>query len=262
MKINELARLSGVNPETIRMYRQKGLLHPTRLDNGYFDYSDQNLYELLFVRKLREANLGLEIIASFYKEETHASTMKAMAREMNALDDAIRELEQRKKQLMATLGHYVLFRKRQQPVQELKLRSECWFFPLETRQRDTTQQWLKHQERLFESLYIAPEHLTAPQGRVPYSLWLGIYTEELKRCRLPLSPQARRMPAGIYLISFIEARMDGTIDAAQLHPMAAYAAEHHYTFCPEQGSFLYGLNDTPDGIRMVYCFQARVEPEK
>lgn len=28
MKIHELARLSGVNPETIRMYRQKGLLHP------------------------------------------------------------------------------------------------------------------------------------------------------------------------------------------------------------------------------------------
>lgn len=25
MKIHELARLSGVNPETIRMYRQKGL---------------------------------------------------------------------------------------------------------------------------------------------------------------------------------------------------------------------------------------------
>ena len=34
MKIHELARLSGVNPETIRMYRQKGLLHPARLATG------------------------------------------------------------------------------------------------------------------------------------------------------------------------------------------------------------------------------------
>jgi len=53
MKIHELAHLSGVNPETIRMYRQKGLLHPARLANGYFDYSACNLYELMFVRKLR-----------------------------------------------------------------------------------------------------------------------------------------------------------------------------------------------------------------
>ena len=50
MKIHELAHLSGVNPETIRMYRQKGLLHPARLANGYFDYSACNLYELMFVR--------------------------------------------------------------------------------------------------------------------------------------------------------------------------------------------------------------------
>lgn len=57
MKIHELAHLSGVNPETIRMYRQKGLLHPARLANGYFDYSACNLYELMFVRKLRGANL-------------------------------------------------------------------------------------------------------------------------------------------------------------------------------------------------------------
>ena len=72
MKIHELAHLSGVNPETIRMYRQKGLLHPARLANGYFDYSACNLYELMFVRKLRGSNLGLETIESFYAEDGHA----------------------------------------------------------------------------------------------------------------------------------------------------------------------------------------------
>ena len=28
MKINELARISGVSPETIRKYRERGLLNP------------------------------------------------------------------------------------------------------------------------------------------------------------------------------------------------------------------------------------------
>ena len=109
MKIHELARLSGVNPETIRMYRQKGLLHPARLANGYFDYSACNLYELMFVRKLRGANLGLETIASFYAEDGQAGALRNMKQEIRALEEAIRELEQRKKQLMSTLGHYVLF---------------------------------------------------------------------------------------------------------------------------------------------------------
>ena len=126
MKIHELAHLSGVNPETIRMYRQKGLLHPARLANGYFDYSACNLYELMFVRKLRGANLGLETIASFYAEDGQAGALRNMKQEIRALEEAIRELEQRKKQLMSTLGHYVLFSNQPQQVQELTLRSECW----------------------------------------------------------------------------------------------------------------------------------------
>lgn len=85
MKIHELAHLSGVNPETIRMYRQKGLLHPARLANGYFDYSACNLYELMFVRKLRGANLGLETIASFYAEDGQAGALRNMKQEIRAL---------------------------------------------------------------------------------------------------------------------------------------------------------------------------------
>ena len=35
---------------------------------------------------------------------------------------------------------------------------------------------------------------------------LGAYTEDLKRLKLPLPPQARRMPGGTYLSSFLERR--------------------------------------------------------
>ena len=262
MKITELARLTGVNPETIRMYRQKGLLHPQRQPNGYFDYSAYNLYELLFVRKLRGANLGLETITSFYNEEKQTGTIRTMAQEINALDEAIRELEQRKKQLLSTLGHYILFPERQQKVQKLTLRSECWFLPLELdRKNAPCRRWLEHPDALFTGIYIDPEQLARPQEPVPYRLELGVYTEDLRRRKLPIPPQARRMPGGTYLFSFLEARTDGTMDRSQLQPMADYAAEHHYRFCPEQGAFLYWLNDAPDGLRMVFCFQARVEEE-
>ena len=156
MKIHELARLSGVNPETIRMYRQKGLLHPAKLANGYFDYSACNLYELMFVRKLRGANLGLETIASFYAEDGQAGALRNMKQEIRALEEAIRELEQRKKQLMSTLGHYVLFSNQPQQVQELTLRSECWFVPLELEPADSVcRRWMEHADALFTGIRIA-----------------------------------------------------------------------------------------------------------
>ena len=178
MKIHELARLSGVNPETIRMYRQKGLLHPARLANGYFDYSACNLYELMFVRKLRGANLGLETIASFYAEDGQAGALRNMKQEIRALEEAIRELEQRKKQLMSTLGHYVLFSNQPQQVQELTLRSECWFVPLELEPADSVcRRWMEHADALFTGIRIDPAYLEQPTQQV-IALRYGLYDNQ------------------------------------------------------------------------------------
>ena len=74
-------------------------------------------------------------------------------------------------------------------------------------------------------------------------------------------PQARRMPGGTYLSSFLEAETDGTLRGGQLQPVIDYAAAHHYRFCPEQGAFLYCLNGGEEALQLVFCFQVRVEPE-
>ena len=63
MKINELAKLSGLNSETIRKYRERGLLKPARNpENGYYEYSWPDFLNLLYIRKLRGANLSLDAI--------------------------------------------------------------------------------------------------------------------------------------------------------------------------------------------------------
>jgi DNA-binding transcriptional MerR regulator len=44
MQIKDLARRTGVDPETIRYYEKQGLLPcPARKDNGYRDYGDTHL---------------------------------------------------------------------------------------------------------------------------------------------------------------------------------------------------------------------------
>ena len=56
MKINEVAKLTGVSARTLQYYDEIGLLIPEKLDNGYRDYSDENLDKLqkiLFYRFLK-----------------------------------------------------------------------------------------------------------------------------------------------------------------------------------------------------------------
>ena len=56
MKINEVVKLTGVSARTLQYYDEIGLLIPKKLDNGYRDYTDENLEKLqkiLFYRFLK-----------------------------------------------------------------------------------------------------------------------------------------------------------------------------------------------------------------
>ena len=67
MRINEVVKLTGVSARTLQYYDEIGLLIPQKLDNGYRDYTEENLEKLqkiLFYRflkfKLNDINELLE----------------------------------------------------------------------------------------------------------------------------------------------------------------------------------------------------------
>ena len=65
MKIGELARMTGLNPKTIRFYEQEGLLHePPRTLSGYRDYGQKDVEQLSFISKAKRLGLSLEEIKS------------------------------------------------------------------------------------------------------------------------------------------------------------------------------------------------------
>ncbi len=60
MKINEVDELVGIGKKAIRFYEQEGLLSPSRNpQNGYRDYSEDDVQQLLRIKLLRK--LGLPI---------------------------------------------------------------------------------------------------------------------------------------------------------------------------------------------------------
>ena len=64
MKVSELARSTGVTPETVRYYTRVGLLTPKRdADNGYRRFNSGDLYHLRFILLAKRLGFQLEEIA-------------------------------------------------------------------------------------------------------------------------------------------------------------------------------------------------------
>jgi len=62
MQIQTLEERTGLDRATIRFYEKEGLISPNRLQNGYRDYTDDQLVDLMRIKLLRQTGLSLEII--------------------------------------------------------------------------------------------------------------------------------------------------------------------------------------------------------
>lgn len=69
MTIKEIEQRSGLERASIRFYEQQGLLSPGRAENGYRDYSPQDLVTLERVRFLRGLGFSVQEILSFQRDE-------------------------------------------------------------------------------------------------------------------------------------------------------------------------------------------------
>lgn len=60
MKTSDLERELGLSKHTIRYYEKEGFIDPQRDDNGYRDYSDEDLQTLRLVKFLRNLNVSVD----------------------------------------------------------------------------------------------------------------------------------------------------------------------------------------------------------
>ncbi|MFE8070234.1 MerR family DNA-binding protein [Marinobacteraceae bacterium S3BR75-40.1] len=83
MKVSEIARGAGVNPETVRYYSREGLLNPRRNpNNGYQIYDEEDLRRLRFARKARQLGFGLSEIRNILNEADEHHSPCPMVREL------------------------------------------------------------------------------------------------------------------------------------------------------------------------------------
>ena len=71
------SELSGVGPQTLRLYERRGMLTPSRTDGGTRRYSDDDLERLRRITELVEQGVNLAGIAHILQLETRNSHLES-----------------------------------------------------------------------------------------------------------------------------------------------------------------------------------------
>ena len=90
MTIREVERRSGLERTNIRFYEKEGLLSPTRRENGYRDYSQEDLQLLLKIKLLRRLGFSLDAVRAL--KDGSADLEQALARRLETIGVQRREL--------------------------------------------------------------------------------------------------------------------------------------------------------------------------
>jgi MerR family transcriptional regulator, heat shock protein HspR len=82
--ISVAAELTGVHPQTLRIYERKGLLDPSRTSGGSRRFSDADLTRLRHIQQLTATGLNLEGVRRVLELESELERLRAELEEARA----------------------------------------------------------------------------------------------------------------------------------------------------------------------------------
>ena len=88
--ISVASSLSGIHPQTIRIYEEKGLVKPYRTKGGTRRYSQDNIDSLIQIQQLTQRGMNLEGIKVIYELK---SKIDDLQKKINNLEDEVEEVK-------------------------------------------------------------------------------------------------------------------------------------------------------------------------
>lgn len=265
MKIRQLSSLSLVNPETIRVYRSRGLLTPEKdTQSGYYDYSMEDLLNVLYIRKLTGSNLSLDTISHTYTSSDLSDILDGYRRELFQLNDKVAELLKRQYVLQITMEHLDEYRENMAGVSLIDAfdtRYDSYFH--ESRSDPSMNTWIKNIELFTQTIGIKKEHLIQEplSEQIPVRLGIGSYEGILSAYQMPMPKKYVVFPKGKYVTAHVILDDLNFISKAQIQPMVDYIRQNHYIIDSDTTAFLFRIDHSEDRPRRIYRLRVKVADE-
>lgn len=110
MTIQDASHIIAISKDMIRYYEKIGLLHLGRSENGYRDFSEEDLNTLVLIRMLSNSHIPLREIKRAFRKGNVSGLLARLETEMDDIRRLRRQLDAREKALKLEAGcfrHYM-----------------------------------------------------------------------------------------------------------------------------------------------------------
>lgn len=264
MKINELSKMSQINPETIRMYRKMGFLDPKQLKNEYYDYSIADFSSLVYLRKMREYGMSLEDIRSYEQSTDTCQMISMLDEEEGRIKEQMERLKERQRFLRFEKRHVIesvqIGRDSVQVMQSVDEKLDYY-----------GEEVIKRALRQFDanSFYLTTTSaIRIPQKIlngdvedriIPIEAGIGTYRYMIQRRHLQIPPDAVAVPNGLCISQIVSLHSCEKMNILQIAPMIEYAKEIGKPFISDTTGYLARIRHDDQGTVFDFRIRACIE---
>ena len=266
--VRQLSRRLGVSTDTIRHYRELGLLHPQIRENGYAEYGTDDMLRILVTREMRSMDISLPETQDFLHRRTMGSFNDWLSLRRQALCDHISRLQMELSRLEETRAYASCGVRLLGRVEEFDGPSTWAVSAIGVKdpyaRGEVLAEWIDRFPFTYVSATIALGDLLAAQGDEPYPVTMGAgaLAKYVEAFSLPLPDYAHFQPGGHFIRTCIVTRDPLHITPRDLAPLHAYAAEHGFAFASCTGGRILFMEDGGDAPEYYLLVWVRVEKTK
>lgn len=260
MKINELSKLTAINTETIRMYRNLGFLHPEKLENGYYDYSMQDYASIIHLKKLRAFDFPLQDI----HESEHLDSLEEylsrfkkveieLHKEIESIQKKIDFIHFEMEHVLSTMSTYDANVSLNQSV-DTKIDI---YPPFETNQLVDPTTYSNYFLYTTTPIFISKDILNGDikDEIIETNVGIGTYLSIYQKMHVEIPDNAITIPNGLCITQIVYMKDLTHINILDIAPMINYAKKLNKKFISDTTGYLVGV--TYEDKDPVYIMRIR-----
>lgn len=246
--IQKLASATGVTTETIRHYRNLGLLHPEARENGYYDYTVDDALTVLLTKELRAYNMNLDFIKDAYTSSGIQEYNAMLIQRSLTLREQYERLRMELLRMEETMIYASCGVRILNDVEEFD-GPPTYALPILNKKDGILNpkgidQWVGHLPFTYVSATIPLESLLTHTGDQVYPVQIGMgsligYVESFE---LPLDGSAYYQPGGHFIRTCITTEDLLALTPDSIRPLIDYAEAKNYVFASCTGGRLLFIN--------------------
>ena len=260
MKINELSKLTAINTETIRVYRNLGFLHPEKLENGYYDYSMQDYASIIHLKKLRAFDFSLQDI----HESEHLDSLEEylsrfkkveieLHKEIESIQKKIDFIHFEMEHVLSTMSTYDANVSLNQSV-DTKIDI---YPPFETNQLVDPTTYSNYFLYTTTPIFISKDILNGDikDEIIETNVGIGTYLSIYQKMHVEIPDNAITIPNGLCITQIVYMKDLTHINILDIAPMMNYAKKLNKKFISDTTGYLVGV--TYEDKDPVYIMRIR-----